>query len=191
MGAYKYVEELWRRKQSDVLRFLLRVRAWEYRQVRSRAATRARAGCECLCVRASPSRGGEASRCRERRGGGAEYAPSSRPLKFSPTARVEFFFLSPSRSPLGGIDAHQRHQLRPLSTLFLVLFIHQNSSPQTRSMPATSQRTSGALKCVRGGAAIVFLSSVFFFSEMIESREYFSSAFFFVSLRSPRLVVEC
>ena len=34
MGAYKYVEELWRRKQSDVLRFLLRVRAWEYRQVR-------------------------------------------------------------------------------------------------------------------------------------------------------------
>jgi len=32
MGAYKYVEELWRKKQSDVLRFLLRVRAWEYRQ---------------------------------------------------------------------------------------------------------------------------------------------------------------
>jgi len=32
MGAYKYMEELWRRKQSDALRFLLRVRAWEYRQ---------------------------------------------------------------------------------------------------------------------------------------------------------------
>ncbi|DBA03562.1 TPA: hypothetical protein N0F65_011463 [Lagenidium giganteum] len=32
MGAYKYLEELWKRKQSDVLRFLLRVRAWEYRQ---------------------------------------------------------------------------------------------------------------------------------------------------------------
>ena len=32
MGAYKYVSELWRKKQSDVLRFLLRVRAWEYRQ---------------------------------------------------------------------------------------------------------------------------------------------------------------
>ena len=32
MGAYKYLEELWRKKQSDVLRFLLRVRAWEYRQ---------------------------------------------------------------------------------------------------------------------------------------------------------------
>eukprot|EP00891_Asterochloris_glomerata_P008171 jgi/Astpho2/8171/Aster-03100 len=33
MGAYKYVEELWKRKQSDVLRFLLRVRCWEYRQL--------------------------------------------------------------------------------------------------------------------------------------------------------------
>lgn len=33
MGAYKFLEELWRRKQSDVLRFLLRVRAWEYRQL--------------------------------------------------------------------------------------------------------------------------------------------------------------
>ena len=32
MGAYKYLEELWRKKQSDVMRFLLRVRAWEYRQ---------------------------------------------------------------------------------------------------------------------------------------------------------------
>jgi large subunit ribosomal protein L15e len=33
MGAYKYVEEMWRRKQSDAMRFLLRVRCWEYRQV--------------------------------------------------------------------------------------------------------------------------------------------------------------
>ncbi|GBG62330.1 hypothetical protein CBR_g29936 [Chara braunii] len=33
MGAYKYIEELWRKKQSDVLRFLLRVRCWEYRQL--------------------------------------------------------------------------------------------------------------------------------------------------------------
>ena len=32
MGCYKYMEEMWRKKQSDVLRFLLRVRAWEYRQ---------------------------------------------------------------------------------------------------------------------------------------------------------------
>ena len=32
-GAYKFVEELWKKKQSDVLRFLLRVRCWEYRQL--------------------------------------------------------------------------------------------------------------------------------------------------------------
>lgn len=31
MGAYSYIQELWRKKQSDVLRFLLRVRGWEYR----------------------------------------------------------------------------------------------------------------------------------------------------------------
>lgn len=34
-GAYKYVEELWKKKQSDVLRFLQRVRVWEYRQLPS------------------------------------------------------------------------------------------------------------------------------------------------------------
>jgi hypothetical protein len=33
--AYKYVEELWKKKQSDVLRFLQRIRVWEYRQLPS------------------------------------------------------------------------------------------------------------------------------------------------------------
>ena len=33
MGAYKYLEEIWKKKQTDVVRFLLRVRAWEYRQL--------------------------------------------------------------------------------------------------------------------------------------------------------------
>mmetsp|Transcript_75509 Transcript_75509/g.175058 ORF Transcript_75509/g.175058 Transcript_75509/m.175058 type:complete len:205 (-) Transcript_75509:158-772(-) len=33
MGAYKYIEELWRKKQSDVVRFLARLRTWEYRQL--------------------------------------------------------------------------------------------------------------------------------------------------------------
>lgn len=33
LQAYKYVEELWKKKQSDVLRFLLRIRVWEYRQL--------------------------------------------------------------------------------------------------------------------------------------------------------------
>ena len=31
----QYVEELWKKKQSDVLRFLQRVRCWEYRQLPS------------------------------------------------------------------------------------------------------------------------------------------------------------
>ena len=35
MGAYAYVQELHKKKQSDVLRFLLRVRCWEYRQLPS------------------------------------------------------------------------------------------------------------------------------------------------------------
>ncbi|RAO74096.1 uncharacterized protein BHQ10_010108 [Talaromyces amestolkiae] len=33
MGALKYVEELQKKKQSDILRFLLRVRCWELRQL--------------------------------------------------------------------------------------------------------------------------------------------------------------
>ncbi|KAL7750067.1 60S ribosomal protein L15 [Sorochytrium milnesiophthora] len=33
MGAYKYLEELNKKKQSDVMRFLLRIRVWEYRQL--------------------------------------------------------------------------------------------------------------------------------------------------------------
>lgn len=35
MGAYKYLEELWRKKQSDLLRFLLRVRCWQFRQLKA------------------------------------------------------------------------------------------------------------------------------------------------------------
>jgi len=33
MGAYKYLTELWKKKQSDLLRFLLRIRCWELRQL--------------------------------------------------------------------------------------------------------------------------------------------------------------
>ncbi|KAL5731383.1 Ethylene-insensitive protein 2 [Ranunculus cassubicifolius] len=35
MGAYNYLTEIWRKKQSDVMRFLQRVRCWEYRQLPS------------------------------------------------------------------------------------------------------------------------------------------------------------
>ena len=33
MGCYKYLEELWRHKQSELVRFILRIRTWEYRQL--------------------------------------------------------------------------------------------------------------------------------------------------------------
>ena len=33
MGAYKYMTELYRKKQSDVMRYLLRVRCWQYRHL--------------------------------------------------------------------------------------------------------------------------------------------------------------
>eukprot|EP00052_Salpingoeca_macrocollata_P033892 m.9888 g.9888 ORF g.9888 m.9888 type:complete len:205 (-) comp5685_c0_seq1:351-965(-) len=33
MGAYKYLEELYKRKQCDLMRFMLRVRCWQYRQL--------------------------------------------------------------------------------------------------------------------------------------------------------------
>uniref|UniRef100_A0A2K5DN93 Ribosomal protein L15 n=1 Tax=Aotus nancymaae TaxID=37293 RepID=A0A2K5DN93_AOTNA len=33
MGAYKYIQELWRKKQSDVMCFLLRFRCWQYHQL--------------------------------------------------------------------------------------------------------------------------------------------------------------
>lgn len=33
MGAYRYMQELYRKKQSDVLRYLLRIRVWQFRQL--------------------------------------------------------------------------------------------------------------------------------------------------------------
>lgn len=33
MGAYRYIQELYRKKQSDVLRYLLRIRVWQFRQL--------------------------------------------------------------------------------------------------------------------------------------------------------------
>jgi large subunit ribosomal protein L15e len=33
MGAYKFMSELWKKKQSDTLRYIERLRSWEYRYV--------------------------------------------------------------------------------------------------------------------------------------------------------------
>ena len=35
MGAYKYMTELYRKKQSDTLQYLQRIRMWHYRQLSS------------------------------------------------------------------------------------------------------------------------------------------------------------
>jgi len=44
MGAYKYLEELWKKKSSETMRFLSRIRTWNFRQlstvVRARRPTR-------------------------------------------------------------------------------------------------------------------------------------------------------
>ena len=33
MGAYKYLQELWKKKKSEVMQYILRLRVWEYRQL--------------------------------------------------------------------------------------------------------------------------------------------------------------
>uniref|UniRef100_A0A8D2GCC9 Ribosomal protein L15 n=1 Tax=Theropithecus gelada TaxID=9565 RepID=A0A8D2GCC9_THEGE len=33
VAAYKYIQELWRKKQCDVMHFLLRVHCWQYRKL--------------------------------------------------------------------------------------------------------------------------------------------------------------
>ncbi|XP_049777532.1 60S ribosomal protein L15-like [Schistocerca cancellata] len=33
MGAYKHIQELYRKKQSDIMKFLLRIRCWQYKQL--------------------------------------------------------------------------------------------------------------------------------------------------------------
>ena len=55
MGALKYVEELQKKKQSDVLRFLLRVRCWEVSLILTwhdmLSILAASCGSQCLAVR--------------------------------------------------------------------------------------------------------------------------------------------
>merc|ERR1712086_172376 len=33
MGAYRYLQELWKKKQCEAMQFILRLRTWEYRQL--------------------------------------------------------------------------------------------------------------------------------------------------------------
>ena len=70
MGAFKYLEELWKKKQSDLLRFVLRVRAWEYRQlpVVHRCSRPSRAD-KARRLGYKKTQGYVVYRCRIRRGG--------------------------------------------------------------------------------------------------------------------------
>merc|ERR1711990_742134 len=70
MGAYKYLEELWKKKQSDLMRFVLRVRAWEYRQLPTvhRCARSSRAD-KARRLGYKRAQGYVIYRCRIRRGG--------------------------------------------------------------------------------------------------------------------------
>ena len=70
MGAYKYLEEIWRRKQSDLMRFVLRVRAWEYRQLPAvhRCARSSRAD-KARRLGYKRAQGYVIYRCKVRRGG--------------------------------------------------------------------------------------------------------------------------
>lgn len=70
MGCYKYLEELWRKKQSDVLRFLLRIRAWEYRQLPAiHRASRPTRPDKARRLGYKAKQGFVIYRCRVRRGG--------------------------------------------------------------------------------------------------------------------------
>jgi large subunit ribosomal protein L15e len=70
MGAYKYLEELWKKKQSDVLKFMLRIRCWEYRQLAAvHRASRPTRPDKARRLGYKAKQGYVIYRCRVRRGG--------------------------------------------------------------------------------------------------------------------------
>ncbi|ORZ31535.1 60S ribosomal protein L15 [Catenaria anguillulae PL171] len=82
MGAYKYIEELYKKKQSDVLRFLARVRVWEYRHLTSvHRASRPSRPDKARRLGYKAKQGYVVYRVRVRRGS------RKRPLKFQRSAR--------------------------------------------------------------------------------------------------------
>lgn len=70
MGAYKYLEELWKKKQSDLMRFILRMRTWEYRQLQTiHRCTRPSRPEKARKLGYKRKQGFVIYRCRVRRGG--------------------------------------------------------------------------------------------------------------------------
>ena len=84
MGAHQYIQELWRKQQSGVMRFLLRVRCWQYRQLSAlpRAPRPTRPDkARRLGYKAKQGEGpaGRGARLRWRRGRPVPRPPPSRP----------------------------------------------------------------------------------------------------------------
>jgi len=76
MGVYKYQQELWRKKQSDVMRFLLRVRCWQYRQLAAvHRASRPTRPDKARRLGYKAKQGWVIYRCRIRRGGRKKPVP--------------------------------------------------------------------------------------------------------------------
>jgi len=70
MGAYTYLQQLWHHKQSDVCRYLQRIRAWEYRhQKRYIRVTRPTRPDKAHRLGYKAKQGYVIWRCRVRRGG--------------------------------------------------------------------------------------------------------------------------
>jgi len=74
--VYKYQQELWRKKQSDVMRFLLRVRCWQYRQLAAvHRASRPTRPDKARRLGYKAKQGWVIYRCRIRRGGRKKPVP--------------------------------------------------------------------------------------------------------------------
>jgi len=97
MGAYKFLEELWKKKQSDVLRFLLRVRCWEYRQLPSiHRVPRPSRPDKARRLGYKAKQGYVVYRCRVRRGGRKK--PNPKGIVYGKPANQGIMQLKPKRN---------------------------------------------------------------------------------------------
>lgn len=87
MGAYRYVQELYRKKQSEVMRYLLRIRVWQYRQLTKLHR----------CPR--PSRPDKARRLGFRAKQGIRHLPHSYPPWWSQAPRPQGMHLRQAQEP--------------------------------------------------------------------------------------------
>ncbi|EHB13418.1 60S ribosomal protein L15 [Heterocephalus glaber] len=100
MGAYKYIQELWRKKQSDVMRFLLRVRCWQYRQLSAlHRAPRPTQPDKVLRLGYKAKQGYVIYRIPVRHGGRKPPVPKDSTHKFFEVTRIDPFHKAIRRNP--------------------------------------------------------------------------------------------